>query len=544
MQLCKELQKIGEKIIPLWIQKKQELSQITLNDLEVMTLQILKQGLNKIEYKMDFWFLDEYQDTSPIQKDILNLLCKHSRVFIVGDPQQSIYRFRGADANLFLQKEKEAQQSPASQVKYLKTNYRSQPELIAFFNDFFKKFSQMNPVKERYQKEKQVAHFVLPSQTTGDKQEQEFQAVRKSIKKLLSQGAKPGEIAVLSQQNKALKELARYLKNPKALEGLNLSAPQSFFKAQDSLPVHLHSAGDFKHRREITDALFLLRFLINPYDDENLIGLFRTPYCKIPDQKLAKTLKDKTQAQNHHSFWQFFCSQKNLSAFPIQQLKLFLKNTNHKGITHSFEQALFALGFMDLSYYQDPTGTKEANLWKLIYCLRDYEYRNPLNLNGFFDFMFYENPQIESDKADYSQSAVSAFESSGVQLMTIHSAKGLEFNHVILIKVCAGFRYQQGGQYFTCDQDTGKWALSVRQEQEDKRIRSSFHKQNQEKQKELELKEFDRLLYVALTRAKESVTLIGAGKPEKNSWPSRFSFFSQLNPGTQSTDKYSYTVKG
>ena len=535
--LSRELKKLSEKIIPVWNQNKRELSQITLNDLESITLDILKKKENDTQFKnpiWDFWFLDEYQDTSPIQKNILDLLSQKSRVFIVGDPQQSIYYFRGADVSVFQQKEQEAEKTALSEIKHLNTNYRSRPELISFFNDFFPEdtFTKMQPANTIYKKDKEVAHFILhnSSQKKINREETELQEAANRINELLKQKVKPEDIAVLARKNKPLYQLAQYLKQKKR-------------------PIHLHSSSGFTNRREVIDSLFLLRFLLNPHDDENLVGLLRTPYCRIPDQILADWITKKKEAelgkQNKKSIWSFLLTtdlnKETGSKNTIQKIKNHLENTEKIGITQSFQNALESLGFIDLSYYQDPTGVREANLWKLIYCLKEYESKREINLSTFVDYLLHNSLTTDSE-VNYSQNAVSAIENSGIQLMTIHAAKGLEFKHIILIKICSGFRQTEKDQYFINQKDTGNWTISVRSQTEDKRIKSSLHKKIQNKQKNIELQEFDRLLYVALTRAKETVTLIGSGKPEKNSWPSRFPFLSNLKSGHHQTKHYTYYV--
>ncbi len=534
--LSLELEKLSKEIIPVWNQKKRELSQITLNDLETMTMEILKKKGNSTPFKdpiWDFWFLDEYQDTSQIQKNILDLLSKNSQMFIVGDPQQSIYYFRGADVSVFQQKEQEAEKTSLSEIKHLNTNYRSCSELISFFNDFFPEdtFKKMKPVNTIYKKEKEVARLILhsSSQKKINREEIELQEAESRINELLKQKVKPEDIAVLARQNKPLYQLAQYLKNKKR-------------------PIHLHSSGSFTNRREVIDSLFLLRFLLNPHDDENLIGLLRTPYCRIPDQTLADWIAKKTDAergkQSKKSIWSFLLTA-NLNKEPakhtIQKIKSHFENTEKTGIIQSFQNALESLGFIDLSYYQDPTGVREANLWKLIYCLKEYESKREGNLSAFVDYLLHDSLTTDSE-INYSQNAVSAIENSGIQIMTIHAAKGLEFKHIILIKLCSGFKQAEKDQYFINQKETDNWTVSVRSQTEDKRIKSSLHKKIQAEQKNIELQEFDRLLYVALTRAKETVTLIGSGKPEKNSWPSRFPFLSSLKPGHHQTEHYTYYV--
>ena len=523
--LSTELQNIGDKVMEIQKRKKRELGQITVNDLEVMTMEILekeKDLLDLKENRWDFWFLDEYQDTSSLQKKILDQLSYNSSIFIVGDPQQSIYYFRGADPSVFIEKEQEFKKNIDSQIKYLKNNYRSCPELIAFFNDFFpsEKFNKMETLNNNYDKEKIVASFILSPHITVNKEETEQCEIEKKIKSLLQEGVKPSEIVILSRQNKSLQKTAQHLKNKQ-------------------IPIHLHSTGSFKQRREVIDALFLLRFLLNPHDDENLIGLLRTPYCRIPDQTLAFVTKEKKQ-HSTKSLWDF-CLYRLYKEYPIQKLKHHLENIKYNGALYSFQNALISLGFFDLSYYQDPMGIREANLWKLIYSLKEYQSTGLGNLFSFIDYMLSENLKTETDQIGPSQNAVSSIESSGVQLMTIHSSKGLEFKHVILINVGAPFSHTAGFPYFAY-QKTGDWTLAVKSETEDKRIKNSFHKQIIKEEENITIQEFDRLLYVALTRAKETITIISTGKPGKNSWLKRFPFFTHLKAGYHTKQHYSYNV--
>ena len=524
--LCHELEKLGKKFLPMWKQKQQELNSVSLNDLESMTWAILEQNnqafLNPL---WDFWFLDEYQDTSLSQKNILDRLSQKSQVFIVGDPQQSIYLFRGAEANVFAQKEQELAQKSDSEVCYLNKNYRSCPELIDFFNNFFaeKKYRPMqypHPVSEPH---RPLIRFIMADKAPAPSSalsalDSELLATSKRIDELMSQGARPEDIAVLSRQNKPLSLLAQYLN-------------QSGQKDRP-VPFHLHASGGFILRREVHDALFLWNFLLNPHDDENLIGLLRTPYCRIPDPTIAGRIKEK-QKLSLWSFWLKLKEDSTVISSIEEEVVMGLKNQLHKaralGLVEGFQQALESLSFMDLAYYQDPTGVSYANLWKLIYLLKKHEMQS--SLFSFSDKLLQED--IGEGGESHLQNAVSALKSQGVQLMTIHSAKGLEFKHVIIIRVCSGLRGRAGSSYFVSERDTGHYALSVRSEEEDKRAETVFHKKVREKEKEQELLEFERLLYVAMTRAKHSLTLIGSGKPEKDSWPHRFSFFAKLEPDTK-----------
>ena len=509
-ELCEALQLLGKGLLTLSQQKKRELNKISINDLEIMVWDILNMKELNLADDPAFLFLDEYQDTSFMQKKILDRLSQGSRTFIVGDPGQSIYYFRGADVRVFVEKEKEIAKHLEGQVQSLTQNYRSHPELVFFFNSFFaeKKYQKMSAVRDNTTLSHPAVQFKL-SKTSGE--EWEFLETVKCIKELIQQGTLPEDIAVLARQNKALRGLAQYIK-------------------ASHIPFHLHSSGGFTHRREVRDSLFLWKFLLNPHDDENLISLLRTPYARLPDQTIANGVAKARQRSSRISLWHFLIQTGFKSILSEMEREMVLallrgiKKSQEVGLQEGFQLMLFSLGFMDTSYYQDPTGVGSANLWKLIYSLKKHEGRD--SLFSFSENVFCGGGAIEGEEGPSAQNALSAVASSGVSLMTIHSAKGLEFKHVILIKVCAGFRGGGSFSYFTRDRDTGRFALSVRSEKEDKRTESLFHKKVKEKEREQELLEFDRLLYVAMTRAQESLTLIGAGKPEKDSWPQRFSAFS------------------
>ena len=473
-----QLENLANKVLDTLTQKKKEMARITFNDLELMTLEVLQKQPIK-QSIADFWFLDEYQDTSHIQDEILNHLTKNSRVFIVGDPQQSIYYFRGASSSVFLKKEKQSKPVQRNQ------NYRSSPELIAFFNKFFssnpafaKIFNPMNAQNKNSSEFKECIKFIPSTEDIKQK-------TVKRIKQLLSTGAETKNIAILSRKNKTLFEWAQYFK-------------------KEQWPVQLHSSGNFKHKREIKDSLFLLKFLLNRHNDENLIGLLRTPYCRIPDHTLIDWMNEKDE----ESLWSFCHKMENNI---IQQLIYFLKQSQSEGVVYTFQNALESLGMLDLATYEDPTGLREANLWKMIYYLRDYELNGSSSLLSFINkFLDFQPSQPNQSQRSDSPSALPVTESSSLQLMTIHQSKGLEFEHVILLDDFPRSAKSGSGttDFFTAHRESGKWALSIRTEKEDKRIKSQYHQQIIEWNNEEIGNEMNRLIYVALTRAKKSLTVV------------------------------------
>ena len=554
VELSLDLQKLGDAVLKSWKQKKKELAGITLMDLEGMVWELIEKQKNTLSFfkKWDFWFVDEYQDTSVVQDKILGTLTKESRLFMVGDPRQSIYRFRKAHPGVFLKRQKEAE-ATSGNLQTRNINFRSEPELVAFFNDFFNPAPAMQAKESTYDSGRQVAHFI---QVYGEKTlrreealKAEFQQTLKKLKQL--QKVSPNHIAILSRQNSTIHALGKYLK-------------------KEQVPFRLHSAGHFTKRREVQDALLLLRFLCNPHHGETLMGLLRTPYWRIPDGTLVewvKEVKTHKKTAGNTGFWSF-CLSKQKEYPVITLLSNYLKEASRYGIPYSFQQAIETSGLMDLSYYQDPTGLREANLWKLIYHVKKHEQIAGMsggaaeNSEGYMEsgqgywLSFVDNVLEEAGESELGewQSAVSAISPSGVELMTVHSAKGLQFDHVILLDLYHRATFQQSREFFIGEelatdriptaQHTARWGVRVRKTTEDTRVAPLVEEDILDAQKTEELKEGDRLLYVALTRAKKTVTMISAGlKPEAHSWASRQKFFKKLTKsGVYKTPHYSYQV--
>jgi len=325
-------------------------SVLEINDLELMTYKIVSQNpelARLFSSQWDYWLIDEYQDTSPIQVSILDIFVGESPSFVVGDPQQSIYLFRGARSEVF-NAQIDKVKSAGGELNFLKKNYRSQPELLCFFNDFFKnigsQFNPMIPRNEDLDKNKIVAQIAtLPAceDEGAVKDQYELNYIIENIINLVNNGASFDEICILSRTNKYLNKVGQELR-------------------KHNIPINLYSAGGFSERREILDALMFLKFLVNPYDDNNLIGLLRAPWFHINDSELAKALAGRKQ-----SVW--LVLKENLADDPVvTKLRSSLNMSYKFGVTYVFKNELLNSDFINYSLVYDSTGRRESNFWKLI----------------------------------------------------------------------------------------------------------------------------------------------------------------------------------
>ena len=409
---------------------------LVIGDLALFSLDLLRNHprvAQSFSKEWNYWFIDEYQDTSWVQEQIIKRITAFKNVFCVGDPKQSIYFFRGSDPNVFERRVA----SLGKEVKKLGVNYRSSPSLVHFFNDFFTKeegfITFQPPQDKKWDAKKPCVSFL-----TYDKEREEaFESTYYYIQKLLDEGNSLNDIAIFSRTNGDLSDVASFLKKRK-------------------INVLFSGSNSFSNNRLVLDASFLFKFLINPYDDKNLIALCRTPYFYLKDQKIADVCHDHKQfckTDKKISLWSYLEENKDEGGV-IQQLKTYLEIGKTKGLLKVFEQALLERSFFDLSHYQDSSGSSESNLWKFLSLL--HKASNPLDF--FYSLMEENQETLPSFK---KKEATSFLNSEVIQLMTIHKSKGLEFKHVIICDFSIGIS-QKGADSNDCvfDSKKGKMAFS------------------------------------------------------------------------------------
>lgn len=559
LPLFQDLQNIAEDFFISFLKKKKQSLFLSVEDLLLLSYHLLdsKPGLSKkINQDWDYWMIDEYQDTSLLQDQIIQKITGFKNVFCVGDPGQSIYSFRGADPEVFRKREKKLIDIGGS-FKELKVNRRSSPALISFYNDFFpkeqfvklenlkeKKASQDSNNQEENKKRHKSSYLSFFTYDLEEGKEIVLRALFQYIQQL-SQRASYSDIAILCSKNEDIIEVSDYLKKQKT-------------------PIMISGSKTISQNRVVLDSLFLLKFLINPYDNNNLKALLRTPYFRLFDEELAdssyeyedlhtkKYIENGKKDRGRESFWSFI-KNKHQEMYFVESLSFHLENYKSKGLFEAFKQALFESGIMTLADFQDPTGSSSASLWKLMSLLKKSQ-KPPLDL-------FY-NLTEKSISANHFQEPLGRVQTQLTELMTIHKSKGLQFKHVIVLDFSMGKAISSsktGGENDSIyDPLRKKMSFSVPLGDRDrKKIKTYGHKMYKLLKRRDKIQEKDNLFYVAMTRAEESLAIFipQGGSPEKNSWLHRISYFERvedlldkekqwsLNSGVYDRDQYLLTVE-
>lgn len=503
---------LSEKFTTEFDHWKKSTGQISMADLELYSYELTRERPDEIHFfseSFDYWLIDEFQDTSPLQVSLLKKFISDRKYFVVGDPQQSIYFFRGARAKVFDEMErliiKEGGLSES-----LNTNYRSNQNTMGFINYFFKNYSKDFKSMELggpQSESREVATIAL----SKDVDSQNL-AILNHIQKLHAGGTELGEICVLGRKNDQLKKISEILHKKK-------------------IPYILHSASGFQERREILDALSILKLLVNPHDNFNLIQVLRSPWFRVKDHHIHQVVKSKPE-----SFWVEFLKIQDGNFEAIGRLKNYITETYTEGITQTFQKILMDTGFFELSYQYDSSGRRESNLWKLLIQLKTEDHNPDFN---YIDFIENRKSSLDLEGGSEDSDAVSSIEPNRVQLMTVHMSKGLEFKHIIIPYIDTKPQLTNYLSY-AFDVDQAKYSLHLKLDEE-KGQQSLPAMSFLEKMRVEELAESDRLLYVAMTRAKESVFLsLSGAKQSGNSWFKKIKL--DLSEGVHSKGDFSYLV--
>lgn len=539
---CEQVEKVGCAFSSAFRKAKRDEGLLEISDLELLAMECIRehpQTARSFWEEWDHWLIDEYQDTSPFQVEILRHLVGHRPCFIVGDPQQSIYLFRGARSEVFAEKEEEIVKGKGRR-ELLTVNRRSRPELLLFFNDFFGRmetsFQPMEPflsgdrkidpdrvVATIYQapaiEEPAQSHPDERNVEAGDtagapRNQNEMRAIVRHIQDLLQSGVRPEDVCVLARTNRVLAEVAGWL-------------------SRYRIPTHVHVAAGFFDRREVRDALALLKFLVNPHDHFNLIELLRSPWFRVPDTVLAELTIRKPE-----SLWRALVSERSAADEfeAVRRLQRHLDEVQVFGVSETFRRILVHSGFIDFSHAHDVSGRRESNIWKLLSRLQSEECKPGFNPLQFIASCLSD---VKFDEGNSEGDAVAAVEPDRVNLMTVHASKGLEFKHVVLPRMEQRPRLTTNEE-FTFDERKQKWAVRVPLGADKDMIGSLPEKTWLENFQKQELHEHARVLYVALTRAVESVFLSWSGEPARHSWAGMVRF--DLTPGFHSEVSYTYRV--
>ena len=550
---------------------KREKNILDFTDMEHFALQILmtkegeeihmSQAARELSAKYDEVLVDEYQDSNFVQELLTTAVSgwinQKKNIFMVGDVKQSIYRFRLARPELFMEKYKSYSTEEAKEQRIdLHKNFRSRAQVLESVNFIFRQIMGEDLGGVAYDKdaalypgasfpEGESEEFVKTEVLLIEKDGEELADVQESADagaqgsqmELENQNAQELEALAIAQRIQEIvgkeqivdKETREY--RPVEYGDIVILLRTAYgwaetFRevlASQGIPVYCTSRTGYFSALEIVTVLNYLKVCDNPLQDIPLMGVLRSPIVGCTSQELAELrihypkglLYESLTAYVGESSKTDFLTEKDFLKLKLSNfLQLLEKVRNMAAYTPVHELILYVLKETGYGNYARalPGGEQRfANLTMLVEKAMDYE---KTSYRGLFNFVRYIE-QLQAYEVDYGEVNLTGAGNTAVEIMTIHKSKGLEFPVVFVAGMGKQFNFQDMNAGLLLHPELGIGADAVIPEK--RVIASSLNKQIIRRQLLKEsLGEELRVLYVAMTRAKEKLILTGTvGKLEK-----------------------------
>ena len=523
-----------ERFQALFNRRKRESGLVSFRDIAEMSIRILLENkpLRRFyKHKFRYIMIDEFQDNNQLQKNLLYLLSESrdlcldtvpeasqleaNKLFFVGDEKQSIYRFRGADVSVFKALSRELE-SRGGQTVALNRNYRSDPGLILFFNRIFAVL--MAEGRESYE-----ARFqdLVPGLAAAPS--------KAEITLLYRPYRREAPRGVLSREESEAFAVAGYIQE--AVQSRRLEVPDGAGRRPASysdFAVLLRSTGNqiiyerlFRHFRipyttqnvrslyleaPLNDIYHLLQLCLWPEDRLSYAALLRSPFVNLSDPALLQVLRAGAPPFQGLESLNLEAADTDRLARAGALVRSFRNHIDTLPLSEVITRLWYEAGYR---YFvlQDPRYHNYLEFYDYMIALARAAEKRGDNLAAFLDFL---RPRLGTpEKAEETESSSSR--PAGVQLMTIHKAKGLEFPVVVLADTGNRGRDHDAGHPYTLTDELGI-TLNLGS-------RNYFTLLGKEEREKKETAELKRLFYVALTRAQSHLVISGSHNAGNRSTP-------------------------
>jgi ATP-dependent helicase/nuclease subunit A len=488
---------------------------LDFQDLLIIARTMLRDSKVARNYFKSAWrylLVDEFQDTDPLQTEIVFFLCEQfgeheenwesvklipGKLFLVGDPKQSIYSFRRADLDLYGRvKEVVGQQGD---LLNLSVNFRTAPEILNEINRVFRPL-MTGPTDKRYEPDhvdligfretdgRDVGVRILPPPEldaegfhADEWRRAESGAIAAAMKELVA-----AETPIFDKDAKAwrpvcYRDMGVVMRAMTGLESL-----ESALRAHD-VPYQIAGGKHYYARTEFQDLLNVLRAVENPFDGLSVVAAMRSPFFGYSDEELLRHFA----AKGSWNYLEPLPDECAILGAAFETLKMLHSIRNRQSIPSVLGDLFERTQALHI-YAMKPHGEQRvANLLKVSETARQLEELEPSSFGALVRWLTH----MESTGQDEGESPVAEADEDCVQIMTFHKSKGLEFP-VLFLAHLASVGNRGGSE--AVDPTTGGLELKL-----GKKILTRNWEVASEDKKDREEHEARRLFYVALTRARD-----------------------------------------
>ena len=470
-------------------------NKLDFNDLEKYACIVLDntEVVKTVKQKYKYIFVDEYQDTNPMQEKVLSQVASERNIFMVGDVKQSIYGFRGCEATIFAGRMTDYQANLSGLVVKLNENFRSSPKILQFTNLVFGKIMRECVADIDYNQTSRFAindsnvelskgcniDVTLLNTTKGTAPRKQAAVISNKIAELLNNGVALSDIAILSRSRTNLGELANVLR----AAGISVSVDADVI-ASELFEINL-----------LENMLYACT---NFYNDVPLVMLMSSFVFDFSADELAEI---KLQSEKEEPFYK---AMMRIGGEKMKRLVEFLNRYRElsKQMTVVDLITVFLTEFKIIERLLIlPQGDNMvANIYSYLDVLRGGSWA--VSVSGYLYLL--ENQLIEVKIKQNGKKRDS------VQIMTMHASKGLEFPVVFVYDVGANFNVSDSRRLMVIDKSCGLCVYSLDADEFQKTHSIARHSAVIALNN-VTIAEEMRLLYVTLTRAKQKMFIVGGG---------------------------------
>ncbi|MHC5199886.1 MAG: 3'-5' exonuclease, partial [Planctomycetota bacterium] len=554
----KAMLELMQRFDALYAAAKQRRNVLDFADLEHRALALLQshpETAEKLRERFEFIFVDEYQDINEPQQKILEQVSRPDNVFVVGDVKQSIYGFRQSRPEIFLaQLEQAAEDSDMSLRVDLRDNFRCRPEIINFANALFGRTMTPSVAQMDYDKRAELVNgFDYPPFEAKNSSAHPVELVLMDEQESERPDTDGGEPAAPVRTVTAAQRQAAWIaRRIEKIVGKETGTPEFqvydkaagqfrdvqyrdivilmrslSHKAQDytemlrlaGIPVSSQSGCGYFEATEITDCLTLLKVLDNPDRDIELAALLRGPVFGVTDTELAQI---RMETDKHDRFLEavqkYIAGGSDVDLIEklqeiISQIRAWRRQIQTGSLANFLDGVFRERGLLAF-YTALPNGSqRRANLLKLHdHAIRFEHFRTTepgAALGRFVEFL----EKLNDAQQDWAPAEPDGSTQDAVRIMSIHKSKGLEFPVVFVAELNTPFNMRDACG--ACLIDEQMLGLQVVDDQTRMAFPTMTHQIIAEQTRRRNLAEEMRILYVALTRAREKLILTGGKKQDR-----------------------------
>ncbi|GAF64039.1 ATP-dependent nuclease subunit A [Bacillus sp. TS-2] len=491
---------------------KMYLGVVDFSDLQQKAVALLQNPSIQKECQKHYHHImvDEFQDTNQLQLEMLKRI-RPKYQFLVGDTKQSIYRFRGANVSIMNRLEQEAKTRNDGDAISLNMNYRTVEPIIEAVNELFTEVMETNPT---YSFETVYTPLKAGRLSTNsnekaveliqvEEEENQYEVLAKRLISLMQDKEQRGrswkDIAILIPTRTKLLQLESALKNYQ-------------------IPYSVSGGIGFFERQEVIDFIYFLRWLNRPFEDLYVLALLRGPLIGLT----INDILDIKEQKNERTFYEFLYHLKPRDVDLCGTKVLEAAQTLQKWLTNYIPAQKVPTVSIFLNRLFEETGMKKNLLLQTNSLQKIKNVEKVIQMIEQQHCFLYEEMIAVIDERikindKEGEAEVERYGGDALQIMTVHASKGLEFPIVCLPQIERKPRADKGLIRFSADM--GIVFSLLEEEQEKKRLYETPGYSRVKELGQLEsIEEEKRLFYVAATRARDHLIMVGSNSSQSNSW--------------------------